>query len=433
MRKKPLTWLIIILSLALPLVAACGSPGASSTTPKANSSPGEVLYVLDGYNAGSAASASQRIVAFRPDAGSAVIASLPPGLTSQDHQRLYVAAPQGNQTKITIYRTQTAATLGAFVIPGTYSTGMSGYETGALSPDGRWLALRQVSADLSETTIALVDTQAGKVVKTEHLPGDFDLDALSPHAQTIYLLQNTNDANHHYYVRAYDLQTSQLDEAIIVDKTELDETNMQGQALTRQMAPDGSTSYTLYINQEENEAFIHILPLDDQPNIYLARCIDLPVGSAPALLQDYTLALSPDGTTLYAANSALGVVTSVMVKADYIFDIPPGTTHPFRSNEISAHGAEMPYNGAVVSPDQQILYLAGVDGIWALSTRDSRILGHYLSGQSFTSAALSADGRTLYAVSPGQGIVMFNLMSGQTEQMMRGPAQSPWGIAWVSH
>ena len=434
MRKKPLTWLVIILGLALPLVVACSPHGASSTTPSVKPSLGEVLYVLDGYNAGgSATSAGQRIVAFHPDASSALLASLPAGLTSQDHQRLYVATPQGNQTRITIYSTQTATTLSVFVIPGAYSTGMYGYGTDALSPDGRWLALRQVTQDLSETTIVLVDTQARKVVKTEHLTGDFDLDALSPHAQTLYLLQNTNDAQHHYYVRAYDLLADQLDSAIIVDKTEIDETDMQGSAFTRQMAPDGSTSYTLYINQQENKAFIHILPLDDRPNIYLARCIDLPVGNSPALLKDYTLALSPDGSTLYAANSALGVVTSITIKADYIFDIPPGTTHQFRPNAISANGAEMPYNGAVVSPNQQILYLAGVDGIWALSTRDSHILGHYLSGQAFTSVALSADGHTLYAVSPGRGIVLIDVLSGQAEQTMRGPTQSPWGIAWVNH
>lgn len=431
MRKKGFTWLVIILGLALPLIAACSPHGTSSTTPKAKASPGEVLYVLDGYNAGS--TAGQHIVAFHPQTSSTALASLPAGLTSQDHQRLYVAVPQGNQTRITIYSTQAATALGTFVISGTFSTVMYGYETGALSPDGRWLALRQVSADLSETTIVLVDTQAHKVVKTEHLSGDFDLDALSPHAQTLYLLQNTNDAQHHYYVRAYDVQSDQLDDPIIVDKTEIDETDMQGSAFTRQMAPDGSTSYTLYINQQENKAFVHILPLDDQPNTYLARCIDLPVGSDPALLKNYTLALSPDGTTLYAANTALGVVTSIAVKADYIFDIPPGTTHQFRANEISPNWAEVPYNGAVVSPDQQILYLAGVDGIWALSTGDSHVLGHYLSGQSFTSVALSADGRTLYAISPGQGIVLFDLTNGQTEQTMRGPAQSPWGIAWVSH
>jgi DNA-binding beta-propeller fold protein YncE len=430
-QKNPRIWLVILLCLALPLVAACSPHGTSSATSQVAPSQGEELYVLDGAFAGG--SAGQRIVALHPDASGSVLASMPAGLTSQDHQRLYVANPHGNQTAITIYATRTAAALGVFVIPGAYSTGLYGYETGTLSPDGRWLALRQVTTDLRQTTIALVDTQARRVVKTEHLTGDFDLDALSPHARTLYLLQNTNDAQRHYYVRAYDLLTDQLDEPIIVDKTELDEANMLGQALTRQMAPDGSSSYTLYINQQENKAFIHILPLPDQPDAYLARCIDLPVGSTSDLLKDYTLALSPDGSTLYAANTALGVVTSVTVKADYVFDIQPGTTQQFRSNALSATGAEMLYHGAVVSSDQQILYLAGADGIWAVSTRDTHILGHYLGGQAYTSVALSADGRILYAVSPGQGIVLIDLSRGQIIRTIRGPAPSPWGIAWVNH
>jgi WD40 repeat protein len=430
MQKKPIIWLAILLSLLLPFVAACSPHSSSSQAPGVSGSPGEVLYVLDGYNSG-AASANQRIVAFHPGANSSAISSLPAGLTSQDHQRLYVAAPQGNQTTITIYNTRTGAALGAFVIPGAYSTGTRGYETGAISPTGRWLALRQVTQGLSKTTIVLIDTQARKVVKTEQLSGDFDLDAISPNAQTLYLLQNTNDAQHHYYVRAYDLTTNQLDQTIIVDKTELDE-NMQGQALTRQMAPNGAVSYTLYTNRQENKAFIHILPLDDVPNGFFARCIDLPVGASPDLLAYYTLALSPDGSTLYAINTALGTITRVTVQADYVFDIQNGTTQHFRSPLASVNSAPLPYNGAVVSPDQQTLYAAGVDGIWAFSARNLHVLGHYLSGQAFTSVALSMDGQILYAVSPSQGIVPFNLTTGQVGQPMRGPAQSPWAIAWVS-
>lgn len=431
MQKKPIIWLAIMFSLLLPFVVACSAHSSSSQAPGVAASPGEVLHVLDGYSA-NGASANQRIVAFHPGSSS-LIASLPAGLASQDHQRLYVAAPQGNQTRITIYSPQTGAALSAFAIPGAYSSGMRGYETGAISPNGRWLALRQVTPDLSATTIVLVDTQARKVVKTEHLAGDFDLDAISPNAQTLYLLQNTNDAQHHYYVRAYDLTTDQLDPAIIVDKTEINETDMQGKALTRQMAPDGSASYTLYINQQENKAFIHILPLDDVPNGYFARCIDLPVGASPDLLTYYTLALSPDGSTLYAINTALGTITRVSVQADYVFNIPNGSTQRFRAPLASAPGAPVPYSGAVVSSDQQTLYAAGVDGIYAFGARDNlQVLGHYLVGQAFTSVALSTDGRMLYAVSPSRGIVMFDLTNGQASQPMRGPAQSPWAIAWVS-
>ncbi len=387
--------------------------------------------MLDGYNA-SEASAKAHIIAFHPGANSRVIASLPAGLTSQDHQRLYVATPQGNQTEITIYNTQTGATLAAFVIPGVYSTGTRGYETGTLSPDGRWLALRQLKPDGIRTTIVVVDTQAHKIVKTERLGGDFDLDAISPNAQTLYLLQNTNDAEHHYYVRAFDLTTDQLNPAIIVDKSEIDEDDMQGQALTRQMAPDGSVSYTLYINQQENKAFIHILPLDNGADGLYARCIELPVGSSPGLLPYYTLALSPGGSMLYAVNTALGTITSVGVQVAHVFEIQDGITQHFRASLASANGALLPYNGAVVSSDQQTLYVAGVDGIWAFSASDRRVLGHYLVGQAFTSVALSLDGQTLYAVNPSAGIVPFSLTTGQAGQPMRGLAESPWAIAWVS-
>jgi hypothetical protein len=43
----------------------------------------------------------------------------------------------------------------------------------------------------------------------------------------------------------------------------------------------------------------------------IARCIDLPVGSSSALLHYYTLTLSQDGKTLYAANAALGTIAKV--------------------------------------------------------------------------------------------------------------------------
>ncbi len=436
MQKRPPIWLTLLLCLLLPAMAACGAQPSSPKTPPVSVAPGEMLYVLDGYSASGAPSAgNQRLLAFHPGAGSASAqVSLPAGLTSLDHQRLYVATPQGTQTEVKIFDTKTGATLGAFPISGVYSTGTRGYETGALSPDGRWLALRQVASNGSETVIALVDTQARKLVKTEHLSGDFDLDAISPNGQMLYVLQYTNDAEHHYYVRAYHLATDQLDPTIIVDKTEVDEKDMQGQALTRQMAPDGSMAYTLYINQQENKAFVHILPVLDQPDVYFARCIDLPVGTSPDVLPYYTLALSPDGTTLYAANTALGVVTTIVVQADYVFNIKPGTTRRFHAaiSSVPAGAAHVPYNGAVVSPDQRTLYVAGIDGIWALSVLDMRVLGHYLTNRPFTSVALSADGRTLYAVSPTQGVFLFNLTNGQSSQMTLASARSPWAIAWVS-
>jgi len=65
-----------------------------------------------------------------------------------------------------------------------------------------------------------------------------------------------------------------------------------------------------------NKAFIHILWLADTVNTSvpfpaIARCLDLPVGNSSTLLRYYTLTLSQDGNTLYAANTALGTIATV--------------------------------------------------------------------------------------------------------------------------
>src|SRR5438105_12694643 len=91
MQKKPALWYTLILSGLLVLVAACGSKTPfSSSSATATVPVGENIYVLDGY-AGSTG-AGQHIVAFHPgNANPTALVSLPAGLTSMDHQRLYTA------------------------------------------------------------------------------------------------------------------------------------------------------------------------------------------------------------------------------------------------------------------------------------------------------------------------------------------------------
>src|SRR5262249_13983500 len=159
---------------------------------------------------------------------------------------------------------------------------------------------------------AVLDTQTKRLVRSIILEGDFELDAISPHGGMLYLIQNLGDAGHHYYVRAYNVTGGRLLDATIVDKTEINEPQMQGVALTRQLAGQGRAAYPLSINPAENKAFIHILPLTDAVDGPLfARCIDLPVGATADLLHFYTLTLTPDGSHLYAVNAALGLVSAV--------------------------------------------------------------------------------------------------------------------------
>ena len=445
MPKKPFVWLTVILSmLLLPLVAACGSnPSTSTNTTHATMLPsGENLYVLDGYApmVQFPNSVEQHIIVFHPGNTNPAM-TLPLGLTSMNHQRLIATRVKNNQTTISVINTQNGTIIRSLVINGAYSTAEPGFNNAVLSFDGHWLVMRQLSSSSSATTIVLLDTQAGKLAKTIQLNGDFDLDAISPDGNALYLLQRLNDGTGHYYVELYNVPENELYQTPIVDKSELNDPNMTGTPVARQVSSDGSTFYTLYIDTAHNIAFVHILPLD--PGFPFARCINLPVGKSSDLLHYYTLTLSADGTSLYAANGALGVASEISLNnagtSNIYSDQVVSTQHfnPGVSSISSDDKTRRLRNGAVLSPDQSTLYFAGLDGIWSVNTLDlfthHGIFKHFLPQQSFTGVALSGDNRTLYVVDPASGITLLDAATGQFEQLLQGPAHDPWSIEWIAN
>jgi DNA-binding beta-propeller fold protein YncE len=444
MLKKSTFWLTLMLGMLLPLVTACGSKTSPVTTSPGVSTlpPGENVYVLDGYAPQGIAGTSQHILAFHPGSTNPTsLISLPTGLTSMDHQKLYVATAKGGQTTINVINTQNGATIRSMVISGTFSTAGQGFAGALVSSDGHWLALVQQKQNNNATTIALVDTQAGRLAKTIQLHGNFDLDALSPDGSSLYLLQKLNDGSGHYYVKLYNVNENKLYDYTIVDKTDINE-RMTGVALVRQMAGDGTSAYTLYTNTSQNKAFVHILPLDGEAFPF-ARCVDLPTGNSADLLHYYTLTLSPDGGTLYAVNAALGVASLINLDnggtSNIFNDRVVSTIHfnPGKTNSSTSDASRMLYNGAALSPDGKMLYVVGMNGIWAINASDLQVqrnsVAHYLTQQSFTGIGLSSDGRTLYAVDPGHGITVFDITTRQIQQVIQGPARAPWGIEWISN
>ena len=444
MAKRPLVWLTMALCILLPLLVACGevspassSPGTSLAT-KGSLPAGENIYVLDGYAPQGVTNANQHIIAFHPG-NSQPTFTLPAGLTSMDHHLLMVAQAGAGQTTISVMDTRTGATLRTLTITGNYSTAGQDFNNAVLSYDGHWLALRRLDSSTSSTTIALVDTQAGKLSKTIHLSGDFDLDAISLDGNALYLLQRLNNGTGRYYVQLYQVSEGELYQSPIVDKTELNDPNMTGTAVARQVAKYGAEIYTLYVDSYHNIAFVHVLPLD--PSFPLAHCINLPVGKSPDLLHYYTLTLSSDGQTLYAANGALGVVSEISLNTGGTSNIyndqvvATGHFNPNMTSVTAADTSRMLRNGAVLSSDQATLYFAGLHGIWSVKTADL-LSGHAalhsaLEQQSFTGIALSADSKTLYAVNPTSGITAFDTISRQALQTIQIAARAPWDIEWI--
>jgi DNA-binding beta-propeller fold protein YncE len=420
MQKKSALWLGFLFALLLPLMAACAAGGGNSA-PDVTKPSGEMLYVLAG-----ASGAGQQIVALHPGAAAPLV-KLPVGITTLDHQRLYTAVAGSGTTTIMVYDTRTGARLHVFAIAGRYASDEEGYGNAVLSPDGRWLALRDLGSGALQTTIAVVDTQTGKVAKLIKQPDDFTLDAISPDGVTLYLLQQLHDAEHHYYVRDFDVASGQLDPNIIVDKTDFEQ-EMAGQAVTRQTS--GSVAHTLYLNPAEDKAFIHILPLEQGANFPFARCIDLPGTGSLDVLASYTLSLAPNGTYLYAANAVLGMVVKISLNGQGVFDDNITLQQQFTPGS-SVHAATL-YNGSALSPDGKTLYVAGGDGIWAFDAQTLQVAQHYLAGEAFSSVALSADGTSLYALDPARGMLVLNLASGQASQVTSAGLTAPVGIAWVS-
>ena len=451
MKKRSIVWLGLILGLLLPLVTACAgglSQAGSNSNPAARPAGAE-LYVLDSYTGAGGTQLAQHIVALPlGTTNPAALLKLPAGLTDLKHQRVYIASSHtgGNgsvHTTISVLDTSSGATVRAFSIPGSYSTADRGYADSMLSGDGRWLALRALDTPAGTTSIVLVDTQAGKVVKNIHLNGDFTLDAVSPKGTILYLLEYYQAGTSHYNVRAYDVNANQLLEGSIIDKAELGE-KMQGLALARQMSDDGDMAYTLYINPVTNKAFIHILWLTDTVNNSIpfpaiARCLDLPVGSSPALLHYYTLTLSQDGRTLYAVNAALGIVAAVNLdpglNSYQLWLIGSASTKHFNpANRVvtAADQARELHNGAALSHDQRLLYVAGLHGIWVINANTLQVQSEYLQQQTFTGLAISSDGKTLYGVDPATGITLLDPGSGAIRTVIKGVIQSPWGIEWAT-
>lgn len=427
----------VLMAAVVLSVAACAQ-GTSSTNRSSLSTTipsNETLYVLDG---GSGIAGAQRIVAVHPGAGTGSVVTLPAGLVTADNQRLYVATPKGEQTTISILGTRTGATAFTFSIAGDYATDSHGYGSSTLTPDGRWLALRRVGeAGSDRSTIALVDTAAGKVGRTLQLAGDFDIDALSPDGTVLYLLQNLHDAQHHYYVRAYDIGVGRLLDQIIVDKSEINNPKMQGAAVARRLGSAAGVAFTLYVDPLRNTAFVHVLSLDSTGNITpFARCVDdLPASQSLDLLRTYTLALANDSSTLYAVNAALGVASKITLSNGALNAEVVATSHfaPMGSASGDYGYGGILSNGAALSADHSILYVAGARGLQLIRTSDMEPLGTFLAGHTLTSVALAASGKMLYVTDAQQGVLLVSSDGTKSEPLVVKGVQSPLGIAWVNN
>ena len=413
---------LITVLLTIPLVlTACGRSASIS-----NPSTGDDLILEEGAGDG--------WISIRDAGSGAILRRLPAGTPSPDWSRYYVLSQQVGVSRLEAISPATGGTLAQITIPSGFSLPQLGQGLpSGLSPSGDWIALSHQSHDPDGQLISrfLVGASAlDHPFKTIRLSGDFIFDALSNDGQSLYLIQRL-DGRGHYQVRLYDVGSQVLTTQPVVDKREPNEP-MNGIRGDSVASTQGAYVFTVYARQAG--PFIHALPLG-QP---FAWCLDLPSARNANLDEQFhwSLAISRDGSRLYAVNGASGLVSAVDATRQ-----PPGV----RNGKIAlASGLAVPaflvtdaeakgelVGGAALSRDERTLFAVAPSGVAAIDSSTLKVRAHYLDGHAITSIRLSTDGHWLYAGDTSADVVwQIDAQTGRVAGEIKNVV-NPWAILWA--
>lgn len=354
--------------------------------------------------------------------------SLPLGTPSPDWTHLYWV----KSDVLVDVDPQTGATLHTLQLPGDFQLPLATLSgmPGGLAQNGHWLVLE--AFDKTPTTVAsgthllLIDTSYTRAMQKVDLPGFFQFDAISNDGLRMYLIQFVSTTE--YYVRFYDMGTNRLDSTIIFDKSD-GSAAMAGLRLSGVPSPDGHWLYSVYTRQDKS-AFIHVLSMDNP----IAFCLDLPgsgYSSDPASFS-WSLAISRDGSHLYATNLAMGVVADVnaagpsISRTVHVASAGPTASILAQDVQAKAFGA----NGSAVSPDGRTLVISGAGVVW-LDTATLQVQGRQLTDWTVWSLGLSPDGSMLYVVNDAGKIAEMSMTGSHTATMFGGGPGQPLALIRV--
>jgi DNA-binding beta-propeller fold protein YncE len=381
--------LIATLVLTVTILAACGRNNA--THPGA---PGYLIFLEGGFS-----NAGETVKVLDSGTGT-IVREMPIGTPAPDWSRYYIVTQLTGGANLKAIDPASGRTIAQTTIPSGYQLPNIAFQgpSAGISPSGQWLTLTSQShaSGGAMTTNFLVGSSSLKdSFKAIHVNGDFVFDALSNDGNSLYLIQKMKDPNH-YQVRLYDVSAGFLMPQPVADKREPNEP-MNGIRGDSTADPAGNHVYTVYIRA--GGPFIHALPLG-QP---FAWCVDLP-SRAPNDMEKqfhWALAISRDGTSLYAANAALGTV-AVLTTGDAPKVVRSGLLALGHTNTLlgglvtSAEAKGPSLGGAALSTDGRTLFTFGETGVVAIDTTTLKVRARYLDPWQPDTMRLSSDGKWLY-------------------------------------
>ncbi len=399
---------VTLLAVAF-LVVGCGTQ-AAVTSPKPSASPipsptnnsRDVLYVRSWSNAHTIAVIEART--------GAVLRTMRDGVLSADRSQAFSAETTngGTQTLVRVSELATGRELRSFTLAGAFGTVFSNDGSGGLSPDGHWLTLWGAPFKLNDqwvTRFALVDTAAGTTATSIELKGANTCGyiAVSPDGKRLYLNEAGGGATR---LRVWDVRRK----AFLPESTfGTVWSGLQEGFVTSAISTDGRWLFRLDVGDQSGRSGPSVVAVDLVGTRALRLALPADHGSTDFeryLL--WSLALTPDGVTLYAVNPALGVADAIDARQMTLRRAGHITVSRAEDGVLAAIGRfffpvaeakRIVRGGAVLSPDGRTLYAVGSKGIAALDTATLESRAVFQKEVAISDLALSPDGARIYAIS----------------------------------
>lgn len=274
----------------------------------------------------------------------------------------------------------------------------------SLSPDGRWLTLQRGGFKIENEWIsqfAVVDLSNGTSATTPEFKGQetYGYVGISTDGQTLYLGRYGDKEAR---ILAYDMRTKGFAAGGIRGWDGL----QTGFRTSFVASADAGRLFSLQTGGAAPNAVHQIVALDRAGSS--ATFIPLPEAQKTSDFEKYllwSLALSPDGSKLYAVNTALGVVNEIDARSLVLTRTAQLGASLERADPWArlwqllfpvAEAKRVLRSGAVVSPDGRTLYAVGTGGVAVIET-GSMSVRWWRVDLVFDSLAISPDGLRLYA------------------------------------
>jgi DNA-binding beta-propeller fold protein YncE len=400
-QRRGLLVLLLVLASCGAQVAAPRGEGPSAQPSVSPELAPDAIYVRQAGNGNAA------LISVIDARTGAVLRALPDGVVSADRATLYFTEylNGASQTRIRAIDVATGHEVRAFTIDGAFRTLSSNDGPAGLTADGRWLALSPDTVKLDDQWLsgfAVVNTTSGAVSGRVELKSAsiFAFVGVAPDGASLFVDELGDGATR---LRVWDFLTAAfLPDAVI--GTQWDG-RQQGFATGPLATADGRRLAWLDAGNGSAPA-VRLLDLVTK-RVATVRLPDTQRSDDFEKYLLWSLAISRDGSTVYAVNPALGVIDEVDALGGVFRRAGQITVMRAQDDGFAALGRLLfPVadakryirGGAVLSPDGRTLYAAGTKGIAVIDTATLASRAPWATDSSFDSFALSPDGARLYGI-----------------------------------